>query len=23
MLKQKIWKESIMPRAWATIPSRG
>nr|AAH22776.1 OTTMUSG00000005523 protein [Mus musculus]SDA08572.1 Irgb2b1 [Mus musculus] len=22
MLKQKIWKESIMPRAWATIPSR-
>ncbi|XP_052050336.1 uncharacterized protein LOC127693477 isoform X2 [Apodemus sylvaticus] len=23
MLKQKIWKESIMPRAWATIPFRG
>ena len=23
MLKQKIWKESIMPRAWATIPSLG
>ncbi|GAB1295986.1 Predicted gene 5431 [Apodemus speciosus] len=22
MLKQKIWKESIMPRAWATIPFR-
>ena len=23
MLKQKVWKESTMPRAWATIPSRG
>lgn len=23
MLKQKIWKESIMPRAWASIPFRG
>ncbi|XP_028633449.1 uncharacterized protein LOC114629575 [Grammomys surdaster] len=23
VLKQKIWKESIMPRAWATIPFRG
>nr|SDA08596.1 Immunity related GTPase, B5-B3 tandem, isoform 2 [Mus musculus domesticus] len=23
MLKQKVWKESTMPRAWATIPSLG
>ncbi|XP_055453194.1 uncharacterized protein LOC129669111 [Psammomys obesus] len=22
-LKQKVWKESMMPRAWATIPFRG